>query len=215
MEQSTDASYSADTAVVDPGHFECNICFELPHEPILTLCGHLYCWPCLYQWLNLHSHSLECPVCKAIVQEHQLIPIYGRGKTSHGPRSHPGQPGVTIPNRPMGGMRPPTAPPPLNLNYLRQAELDPMMGNGSRFGQMTLSTIFGAIPAIFNFQVHDATTVYGVNPDVPYLFSSSFHGGYVHGFHHHHSIRIDWRPIFLKLFFVLLAFFAFLHLILA
>ncbi|KAL6553108.1 E3 ubiquitin-protein ligase rma3 [Orobanche gracilis] len=29
------------------GGFECNICFELAQDPVITLCGHLYCWPCL------------------------------------------------------------------------------------------------------------------------------------------------------------------------
>lgn len=30
--------------------FECNICYELAQEPVVTLCGHLYCWPCIYRW---------------------------------------------------------------------------------------------------------------------------------------------------------------------
>lgn len=29
--------------------FECNVCLELASEPVVTLCGHLYCWPCLYR----------------------------------------------------------------------------------------------------------------------------------------------------------------------
>lgn len=29
--------------------FECNICLELSKDPVVTLCGHLYCWPCLYR----------------------------------------------------------------------------------------------------------------------------------------------------------------------
>ena len=35
--------------VDDSSAFECNICLELAKEPIVTLCGHLYCWPCLYR----------------------------------------------------------------------------------------------------------------------------------------------------------------------
>lgn len=38
--------------------FECNICLELAKDPIVTLCGHLYCWPCLYRWVcaQLQAH---------------------------------------------------------------------------------------------------------------------------------------------------------------
>lgn len=30
--------------------FECNICYDVAESPVVTLCGHLYCWPCLYRW---------------------------------------------------------------------------------------------------------------------------------------------------------------------
>jgi hypothetical protein len=33
----------------DAGLFECNICLEMAKEPIVTLCGHLFCWPCLFR----------------------------------------------------------------------------------------------------------------------------------------------------------------------
>ncbi|XP_073274976.1 uncharacterized protein [Primulina huaijiensis] len=90
--------------------FECNICLDLAQDPIITLCGHLYCWPCLYRWLRIHSQSQECPVCKALVLEEKLIPLYGRGKTPTDPRSKP-IPGLEIPVRP-SGQRPDTATPP-------------------------------------------------------------------------------------------------------
>lgn len=35
-----------------PSHdnpFECNVCLEPLQDPVCTLCGHLYCWPCLYR----------------------------------------------------------------------------------------------------------------------------------------------------------------------
>lgn len=32
--------------------FTCNICLDTVNEPVVTRCGHLYCWPCLYQWLE-------------------------------------------------------------------------------------------------------------------------------------------------------------------
>lgn len=81
--------------------FECNICLDLAQDPVITLCGHLYCWPCLYRWLKGHSQSHGCPVCKALIDEEKVIPLYGRGKTPVDPRSKP-VPGIEIPNRPPG-----------------------------------------------------------------------------------------------------------------
>ncbi len=25
--------------------FECNICLDMASQPVITLCGHLFCWP--------------------------------------------------------------------------------------------------------------------------------------------------------------------------
>ena len=27
----------------------CNICLDPACDPVTTFCGHLYCWPCIYQ----------------------------------------------------------------------------------------------------------------------------------------------------------------------
>lgn len=62
--------------------FDCNICLELAHDPVVTCCGHLFCWPCLYRWLHVHSDAKECPVCKGEVTMKNVTPIYGRGKSA-------------------------------------------------------------------------------------------------------------------------------------
>ncbi|KAJ6402076.1 hypothetical protein OIU84_014199 [Salix udensis] len=70
------------------GCFDCNICFDYAHEPVVTLCGHLYCWPCIYKWLHVQSTSLasdehpQCPVCKADISHTTMVPLYGRGQGS-------------------------------------------------------------------------------------------------------------------------------------
>ena len=79
--------------------FACNICLEAVTEPVVTRCGHLYCWPCLYQWLapgmrqedhdhlNMQGSSSSsgvdhsrrtCPVCKSACGVSTLVPIYVR-----------------------------------------------------------------------------------------------------------------------------------------
>ena len=57
--------------------FDCNICLDVVEDPVVTLCGHLYCWICLYRWLST-NHNI-CPVCKAGVTKENVIPLYVRG----------------------------------------------------------------------------------------------------------------------------------------
>ena len=53
---------------------------------MVTRCGHVFCWPCLYRWLHTTTttsqHDLliiqqhhSCPVCKADLKE-KIIPLY-------------------------------------------------------------------------------------------------------------------------------------------
>ncbi|KAL0429323.1 UNVERIFIED_CONTAM: E3 ubiquitin-protein ligase RMA2 [Sesamum radiatum] len=64
----------------DGGSFyDCNICLDLATDPVLTCCGHLFCWACFYQVPDVDSTSKECPVCKGEVSNGTIIPIYGNG----------------------------------------------------------------------------------------------------------------------------------------
>ena len=29
--------------------FECNICLDVARDAVVSMCGHLFCWPCLHQ----------------------------------------------------------------------------------------------------------------------------------------------------------------------
>ncbi|KAK8633138.1 hypothetical protein V6N13_013992 [Hibiscus sabdariffa] len=83
----------------DGSFFDCNICFDLAREPVVTCCGHLFCWSCLYRWLHVHSDANECPVCKGEVTIKTLTPIFGRGNVIHEPEEDSG---FKIPPRPTG-----------------------------------------------------------------------------------------------------------------
>jgi hypothetical protein len=91
--------------------FSCNICLEsVSNEPVLTLCGHVYCWHCLYMWLKPGLTAAEqaelgipprtmgaptisdasrrvCPTCKAPCSVQRVVPIFVRSETT---RPHSG-----------------------------------------------------------------------------------------------------------------------------
>mmetsp|Transcript_20665 Transcript_20665/g.66958 ORF Transcript_20665/g.66958 Transcript_20665/m.66958 type:complete len:216 (+) Transcript_20665:44-691(+) len=87
----------------DGSNFECNICLELAKDPVVTHCGHLYCWPCLFRWMEHCSSSKHCPVCKLPVDENRVVPLYGRGMVHNSNAARVKCGG--IPERPHG-MRP-------------------------------------------------------------------------------------------------------------
>ncbi|PUZ54615.1 hypothetical protein GQ55_5G146100 [Panicum hallii var. hallii] len=171
----------------DSGSFECNICLDLAQDPVVTLCGHLFCWPCLYEWLHVHAHSQECPVCKAVVEEGKLVPLYGRGGTSAAPRAR-SVAGVQIPSRPTG-QRPSTAPQAdHNNHYPHQNPWFMGAGGapvaGGRWGNYTFSAAFGGLFPLLSFQVHGFphATAYEPAAGFPYGYGHSFHGWHGYGF---------------------------------
>nr|KYP48880.1 RING finger protein 5 [Cajanus cajan] len=116
--------------------FDCNICLESAHDPVVTFCGHLYCWPCIYKWLDVQSSSVEpdqqqtCPVCKAEISHTSLVPLYGKSN-SESEEKKLQKMSVGIPHR----------PPPYNLNAIFFNPIIVM------FGEMVLTRIFGVSDA--------------------------------------------------------------------
>ena len=89
--------------------FECNICLESAVEPVVSKCGHLYCWSCIYEWLKQPKQTQLCPVCKSGIAIDLLTPIYTK-ENQEDPRKKATQ---DIPKRPQGQR---TGPVP-NTNY--------------------------------------------------------------------------------------------------
>mmetsp|Transcript_60 Transcript_60/g.135 ORF Transcript_60/g.135 Transcript_60/m.135 type:complete len:355 (-) Transcript_60:402-1466(-) len=103
MSDVTSTAGSADS------RFSCNICFDEVSEPVVTRCGHLYCWPCLFQWLEPGMNQEEreslglssfryggrnpsrrvCPVCKAGCPLSAVVPLYIRSSPVRSSRSKP------------------------------------------------------------------------------------------------------------------------------
>lgn len=61
--------YEADSG----SYFDCRFCERVATEPVVTMCGHLYCWPCLSSWLCNHEN---CRVCDTHIRDSPVTPIY-------------------------------------------------------------------------------------------------------------------------------------------
>lgn len=48
----------------------CQLCSDTRTEPTSTICGHIFCWFCIHQWLKERS---ECPICRTPTQPSRLI----------------------------------------------------------------------------------------------------------------------------------------------
>lgn len=58
--------------------FDCNICLSTAETPIVTLCGHLFCWHCIHLWSGNKHGGHRCPVCKAGLDLQRVIAICAR-----------------------------------------------------------------------------------------------------------------------------------------
>ena len=108
--------------------FECNICLDTAKDAVISMCGHLFCWPCLHQWLETRPNRQICPVCKAGISRDKVIPLYGRGGEGKDPRD-------TVPPRPQGQRSEPTTSNPFNG-----------FGFGGNTGGFHMSFGIGAFP---------------------------------------------------------------------
>merc|ERR1712216_473191 len=130
------------------GAYECHICLAPASEPVVTQCGHLYCWPCLFEWMSHHTPP-TCPVCKAGVSEDKLVPLYGRGGNSGNGRSAD-ESDRSIPRRPAARPEPVRTPAQGGIALPAfDAQVD---GNA-------LAASFGLFPALFGLQLQPLRVV--------------------------------------------------------
>ncbi|KAI6232652.1 Zinc finger domain containing protein [Aphelenchoides fujianensis] len=103
-EQPTEQPGGSDANAEDRSKFDCNICLEAANDPVVSLCGHLYCWPCLHQWLEIKASNPFCPVCKSVISKEKVVPIYGKSGDNTDPRTKaPPRPAGQRTEDPTGG----------------------------------------------------------------------------------------------------------------
>lgn len=79
--------------------YECSICLEVAKEPVVTKCGHLFCWPCIYSW---NEQRKTCPNCNNPINNTDFVPIYNKDQNNENTKR------FKIPERPKGERNPNT-----------------------------------------------------------------------------------------------------------
>lgn len=139
------------------GTFECNICLDTARDAVVSMCGHLFCWPCLHQWLETRPNRKMCPVCKAGISKDKVIPLYGRGNVNQQ------DPREKVPPRPQGHRTEPESSSNLSS-----------FGFGDNGFQMSFG--IGAFPFSFfasSFNLHDGRPQ-APQPGTPQHMEESF-----------------------------------------
>lgn len=66
----SDVKSSSSGRPVQDSSMVCHLCSEERKEPTSTLCGHIFCWYCIHNWLKQRS---ECPICRTPTEPSRLI----------------------------------------------------------------------------------------------------------------------------------------------
>ncbi|OQV17525.1 putative E3 ubiquitin-protein ligase RNF185 [Hypsibius exemplaris] len=121
--------------------FECNICLGSPNDPVISLCGHLFCWPCLHEWLEMKPVGTQtCPVCKAAIDREKVIPLFGRNSKGEDPRNK------AVPPRPHAHRTEHTGPGPYHNPLFEGANFLPFGTLGGPGGGFHMTIGIGASP---------------------------------------------------------------------
>lgn len=95
-EKQNDSGKKEDTSNSSNSQYECNICLDTARDAVISMCGHLFCWPCLHKWIETRPNNQTCPVCKSAISKEKVIPLYGRNCTDKK------DPRDKVPPRPQG-----------------------------------------------------------------------------------------------------------------
>lgn len=107
--------------------FECTICLDVAKEPVVTKCGHLFCWPCLFHWME---RKKVCPNCNNPITTKDLVPIYNKDQNSSNTDR------FKIPNRPKGERNPTSQNNQGDTNFFSNVHFSfgfPFFGFGMNF----------------------------------------------------------------------------------
>lgn len=93
--------YMDSNASLSECFMNCNICYHAANDHVVTTCGHLFCWPWLYTWLNSDHRPCSCHVCRYhVTQDENIIPVSQSGEDTSLHADNTSNDGATISPRP-------------------------------------------------------------------------------------------------------------------
>lgn len=54
---------------------ECSVCLDSLVEPVITRCAHVFCQQCIMDVITSETSAPNCPLCRAPVNENDLIKV--------------------------------------------------------------------------------------------------------------------------------------------
>lgn len=67
-----DLSNSDELPYIPEESRSCMLCLSPMVNPSAALCGHIFCWDCIVDWIREHP---ECPLCRQQCSEQNLLPL--------------------------------------------------------------------------------------------------------------------------------------------
>ena len=61
---------------------ECSVCLDSLVEPVITRCAHVFCQQCIMDVIASENFAPNCPLCRAPVNENDLIKVPEKKKKS-------------------------------------------------------------------------------------------------------------------------------------
>lgn len=70
------ADSSSDEDAANSASGRCMLCLGSRKCPTATLCGHIFCWRCLAEWIQASPGEALCPFCRQRLTPQSLVPLF-------------------------------------------------------------------------------------------------------------------------------------------